>query len=302
MDHQLLVFMKVVEKANFSHAAKELHMTQPAVSQSIQILEKKYDTQLLERNNKRVALTKAGEIVYYHGKEIVSLYNRMNELIYELLEKAEGQIAVGASYTFGEYVLPKILASLKKKYPLIKPKITIDNTAEICEMVANQQMDIGIVEGNVDRQKIIITETIAKDYMYIITGKNHPFTKKKEITVKDLANEMWIVREDGSGTREATEKLFKMLNFRPGQLMECGSTQIIKEAVEAGLGISLLSRWAIKKEEQLKSLCLLNVHGLPLERDFSIIIRNSKFQTKATQLFIETLRNDHNHINNNAHT
>ena len=148
MDQHLQVFVTVAEKQNFSRAAEELHMTQPAVSQYIRVLEDNLGVRLLERTSKFVRLNKAGEIVYHHAKEINSLYTRMQHLVDDLTNHASGPLSIGASYTFGEYILPHIIAEVKAKYPKIEPEVQIGNTAKIADSVLRHQLDIGIVEGH----------------------------------------------------------------------------------------------------------------------------------------------------------
>ncbi|RUL49037.1 LysR family transcriptional regulator [Lysinibacillus antri] len=289
MEQQLLVFVTVVDKQNFSRAAEALHMTQPAVSQYIQMLERNVGTKLLNRNNKYVRLNKAGEIVYHHAKEILGLYTKMKNLVDDLTNTATGELSIGASYTFGEYVLPHIIARLREQFPLIKPTITIGNTHEIEELVNSNQIDLGIVEGEIKSKKLYI-EDIAEDFMYIIVSAKHPFIKQEDLTLKALQEETWIVREQGSGTREATEGMFGKFQFSPKDMMEFGSTQIIKESVEAGLGVSLLSHWVIHKELKLQKLNILKIKGLPVIRKFSLVTPSTKFQTKASEIFIKLLR------------
>ncbi|MBT2655932.1 LysR family transcriptional regulator [Bacillus sp. ISL-18] len=289
MDQHLLVFVTVVEKQNFSRAAEALHMTQPAVSQYIQTLERTVGTKLLNRSNKYVRLNKAGEIVYHHAREILGLYTKMQNLIDDLTNTATGGLSIGASYTFGEYVLPHIIARLRQHFPLIKPTITIGNTHEIEELVNNNQIDLGIVEGELKSKKHHI-EAISEDFMYIIVSAKHPLTKQKNLELTDLQEETWIVREQGSGTREATEGMFKDFQFNPKDIMEFGSTQIIKESVEAGLGVSLLSHWAIHKELKLQKLYTLKIKGFPIIRKFLLVTPSTKFQTRASEIFINLLR------------
>ncbi len=169
MDQQLAVFVTVAEKQNFSRAAEELHMTQPAVSQYIQALERAMGTKLLERSNKYVHLNKAGEIVYHHAKEILGLYGKMHYLIDDLTNNPNGLLSIGASYSFGEYVLPHLIADMQEKYPLIKPAITIGNTKEIAELVLGHQLDVGIVEGQY-KEKNLKIEPFAIDKMSIIAS------------------------------------------------------------------------------------------------------------------------------------
>lgn len=290
MDQMLAVFVTVVERENFTRAAEELHMTQPAVSQYIQTLERTLGTKLLDRSNKYVRLNKAGEIVYHHAREILGLYTRMQCLVDDLMHTASGSINIGASYTFGEYVLPRLIAHLRKQFPGIQPSITIGNTKEIAELVAAHQLDLGVVEGEFTHEKLEI-EPLAEDSMVVIVSADHPLLRQDQWTIADLAEETWIIREQGSGTREAAEKMFAEFQFFPGSIMEFGSTQIIKESVEAGIGISLLSSWAIRKELSLGTLRTIQIQGLPFARKFSVIKQAVPFQTKAMEIFLEILRN-----------
>ena len=288
MDHHLEVFVMVAEKKSFSRAAEELHLTQPAVSQYIRALEDSVGTRLLERTNKYVRLNQAGEIVFHHAKEILSFYTKMQSLVDDLTNKTSGPISIGSSFTFGEYILPRIIARLQNYYPEISPTITIHNTKEIIDLVTNHQLDIGIIEGLYKGDKLV-TEIVAEDHMVVVASPNHRLMKKKrEITISELEEETWIVREKGSGTREATENLFRIYEMLPKKLMEFGSTQLIKESVESGLGITLLSRWAIEKELHNHYIEVIKVKGLPFKRNFSIVT-NTTFQTKVLKTFIETL-------------
>lgn len=290
MEQYLQVFVTVAEKQNFSRAAEEMHMTQPAVSQYIQTLESNTGARLLERTNKYVRLTKAGSIVYYHAKEVLGLYTNMQNLVDDLVNKANGPLSIGASYTFGEYVLPWIVANLLERYPAIQPEVTIGNTAEISKLVATHQIDVGIVEGHFDEPSLQ-TETFAEDEMAVVASPDHALSGKKRIDIQELKNETWIVREKGSGTREANEKLFQQFAFTPARLINFGSTQPIKEAVGAGLGVSMLSQWAIQKEIRNRDLMIINIEGLPFYRRFSVVT-NSPFQTKAQEVFISLLRDN----------
>lgn len=291
MDQALLVFITVAEKKNFTRAAEELHMTQPAVSQYIQLLERNAGTKLLDRSSKHVQLNKAGEIVYHHAKEIVGLYSRMQYLVHDLLHKATGPLAIGASYTFGEYVLPRIIARLQEQYPLIQPAITIGNTKDISEGVAGSELEIGIVEGEFRHEKLHI-EPFAEDLMDVMVSSTHELARQEPVEITDLAEETWIVRESGSGTRDAVELMFARLGFRPRSFMEFGSNQLIKESVEAGLGITLLSRWAVRKEIALGTLKRLHVQGTPVARRFYLITPATKFHTRAADVFRELLLQD----------
>lgn len=289
MDRHLDVFIKVVEKQNFSKAGEELHMTQPAVSQYIKALEESLGTRLLERNNRYVYMNQAGEIVYRYAQEILALYTKMQTSLDELTNHARGPISIGASYTFGEYILPRVIAKLRKNYPQIVPSVKIQNTQQIIELVASHQIDLGIIEGNFDNEKLY-TKVISDDEMFLVTSPNYPFTvdTTQISSITALKDEMWILREKGSGTRQAAEKLFDMYNFSPKKIMELGSTQLIKEAVKEGLGISLLSKWAIADEQNLGNISTIRVLEMPFKRTFSIVT-HTLYQTKTVKTFIELL-------------
>lgn len=289
MDQQLQVFIKVVERQNFSRAADDLSMTQPAVSQYIKTFEENIGAKLLERTNKYVRLTKAGEIVYLHAKKIVGLHTRMQTLVDDLINHASGPLSIGASFTFGEYVLPHIIAKMQKSSPDIQPSITIGNTKEIANYIVHHQLDVGIIEGHLPKDWPLHLEEFAKDYMVVVASPNHPLAMENELReMSDLTKERWVLREMGSGTREAANIVFESHQIKPDPIMNFGSTQAVKEAVGAGLGISLLSIWAIQRELRHGDLCIIHVDGLPFTRNFSIITASS-FQTKAQQTFIDFL-------------
>lgn len=288
MDQLLEVFVTVAEKKNFSRAAEELHMTQPAVSQHIQAFERDIGTRLLDRTNKYVKLNKAGEIVYDHAVEILGLYTKMQRLVDDLTNKTSGPLTIGASYTFGEYILPYVIADMLEQYPLVTPSISIGNTRDIAESVLKHQLDVGIVEGDFRHHQLMI-EPFAKDIMHIVTAPTHKLAKLTKVTPADLAQETWIVREEGSGTRTAADKMLDSLDISPEKMMEFGSLQIIKESVEAGLGVSLLSKWAIRKELSMDTLKIIDVNGLPFTRTFSIVT-SSPYRTKALDTFLQFVR------------
>ncbi|WP_347861096.1 LysR family transcriptional regulator [Salimicrobium sp. PL1-032A] len=285
MDQQLEVFATVAETKNFSRAAERLHMTQPAVSQYIKSLEKSMNARLFDRSNKYVRLTKAGEVVYHHAKEIIGLYTNMHALVDDLTNHASGLITIGASYTYGEYILPGVLKELKQEAPDVTPAVTIGNTKEIMKLVADYELDVGIIEGDVTHDNLSI-EPFETDAMYVIASTEHPLMAEDHCNPEELEKEVWIIREEGSGTRKMTENFFESVGIVPEKTLEFGSTQLIKESVEAGIGISFLSYWTFRKERSAGEICILNMKESPLERNFSIVSR-SLFRSKAMEVFLE---------------
>jgi LysR family transcriptional regulator, transcriptional activator of the cysJI operon len=285
MDLQLLAFVTVAEEKNFTRAAEKLRISQPAISQHIQALEQKLDVKLLDRTNKYVRLNKAGELVYHHAKDILGLYSQMDRLVQDLKEDASGPLSIGASFTFGEYVLPHIIAGFRNSYPKIMPAISIGNTHTVVGKVAQGELDIGIIEGHVIDKNGIDVEPLSDDIVVVVASSRHPLFKSGVVTSSQLAEEPWIVREIGSGTREITDVVLKTYDIHPSTMVEYGSTQVIKESVEAGLGIALLSKWVVRKELMWGTLREISLTDSPIKRQFSVVMRKSDFQTKATRLF-----------------
>ncbi|MFD1849048.1 LysR family transcriptional regulator [Oceanobacillus bengalensis] len=281
MDQHLNVFIQVVENRNFSRAAEALHMSQPAVSQYIQSLEKELGTKLLERTNKYVEVNKAGNIVYQYAKKISRNYEQMRVLVSDLKNKPSGELKIGASYTIGEYLLPQILAQLQFQYPDIIPIVSIGNTEDIGKKLIQHEIDIGLIEGEFSHPQIQAKD-FWTDEMYIISSSRQPLLIR---TYKDLEKQTWIIREEGSGTRKMLERFFESYHISPARLITLGSTQIIKEGVESGLGISLLSDLTFKKELELDRIVKLDVEGTPIRRQFFIIKNHHEFHSKAFQVF-----------------
>lgn len=283
MYQHLIVFIEVVERKNFTRAAEALHMTQPAVSQYISAFEKEIGSQLIERTNKSVELNKAGEMVYVYAKSIIKEYEQMKLLISDMKSEPSGKLQIGASYTIGEYYLPKLLAKLQAQYPSIIPYVTIGNTDYISSKLLQREIDIGLIEGDFFHNQLQI-HPFAIDEMYLI-GSRKEFIFKEKLTHRELENQTWIIREEGSGTRKMLEDYLKVNEIEPKRMITLGSTQTIKEGVESGLGISLLSQLTFQKELELHRVIKLSTPGIPIKRRFSVITNKQDFQPKALQVF-----------------
>ncbi len=293
ISHQhLQIFVAVVEQRSFSRAATHLHLTQPAITLHIQALERDVGTLLLERTNRFVRLTKAGEIVFDHATRILSIQTQMRRCLDDLLLEVSGPLSIGASFTFGEYALPHLLASFCGLHPQVRPSVMIANTAQIAELIANNQLDVGLVEGEVHLAHVL-SEPVSEDTLVVVAPSNFHLAAKTltaELQPVSLAKERWIVREPGSGTRAASDRFFSQVSLIINDPLELGSTQMIKEAVEAGLGIALLSRWAIRKELALDTLRELPVVGLPITRQLSMLTPATTFRTKVLDEFEAFMR------------
>ncbi len=289
MDHTLRVFAILVEEKSFSRAAERLHLTQPAVTQQIRHLETHLGAQLVERGHRMFRLTQAGEVVYDHAQQILSLYGRMERWVHEMMQEAKGWIHVGASYTYGEYLLPAKIASFRQQYPQVELEIFIGNSREVLEGVKRGGMELGVVEIPVTDATDIQIHPISQDTLHVIASNNHPFAARKRVTAKDLAKETWLVREIGSGTRDMSDQLFTRLKIVPERMMVFGSTQGIKEGVMAGMGISLLSECTFRKELSLQTVKVLEIPNPPMKRTFSLVLPQTNFRPFAVMKLLEHL-------------
>lgn len=290
LDYHLLTFVTVAEKLNFTRAAESLHITQSAVTLSIKALEKKYNITFLDRTNKYVRLTKAGELFYFHAKKILSEYNEVNNLIDHLSETTNRPLSIGSSFTFGEYLLPKVIADyikMDKKHE--NPMISIRNSHRIIDQLLLGEIDLGIIDSHLKTHPHLTITPFKEDELVVIVSKNHRFSGLSSIELKYLYDETWILREDGSGTREVVNQFFQNQDFAPPTIRSFGSTQIIKESVEADLGISIVSKYAIQKEIYMETLSVLRIKNEPITRYFSYIVPEFSFKQHAVSPLINEL-------------
>ncbi len=292
-DHKLKVFCTVAETRSFSKASEIIHLTQPAVSLQIQALEELYETKLFDRSSSTVSLTPAGEILYRYAKEILALYAAAEKNIGELTGLVKGSISVGASTTIGNYLLPNVLADFRRTHPKIKVHLFVGNTKRIVEYLNSGNIDFGIVEGDIARQKLIVEKLIV-DELVVIVPPLHPWAKKKEVSIYEVIKEPFILREEGSGTRQIIEKYLNKHGISTHEMkasMMLGSTVAIKGAVESGVGVSIVSRWAARKESKYGTIKMLSIKEEKLLREFALIYQKNSIASHAVDEFLSYVKN-----------
>jgi DNA-binding transcriptional LysR family regulator len=290
-DHKLKVFCTVAETKSFSKTSEIIHLTQPAVSLQIQALEEIYETKLFDRSSSTVSLTPAGEVLYKYAKEILALYATAEKVIGKLIGLVKGSITIGAGSNIGNYLLPSVITDFKNANPKIKIHLQVGNTKRVVELLNSGTIDLGLVEGDVVRQKMIVKKLIS-DELLVIVPPHHPWAKRKEISTSDLTKEPFIFREAGSGTRQIIEKFLARHGITPHDMeisVVLGSTEAIKDAVESGLGISIISRWAARKESKYGTLRLLSLREEKIIRDFSLVINKNSVSSNALDEFLSLL-------------
>jgi DNA-binding transcriptional LysR family regulator len=291
-DRRLQVFYTVARLLSFTKAADALHMTQPAVTFQVRQLEEYFNTRLFDRTHNRVSLTEAGRNVYEYAERIFELYSEMENSVRELTGDVSGALTLGASTTIAEYMLPSLLGDFKRKYPEINIRLKVSNTEGIVSMVENNIIDLGVVEAPVANRNLLV-EVCRLDQLVLVVPPGHPLSGQSTANLEQILPHPFICREEGSGTREV------IVDYMSGQgvdknalgvCLELGSAEAIKGAVEAGMGLSILSLATVEKELALKRLVAIPL-APPLERPFSFVRQRQKFRLRAMEELLEFARN-----------
>ncbi|WP_433830610.1 LysR family transcriptional regulator [Flavobacterium anhuiense] len=295
MDFRLKVFYTVALRLNFTKAATELYITQPAVSKHIQELEETYKTKLFERNGSKIALTPAGKILLKYTKSIFDIYREIDFEMSSFNKERQGLLRLGASTTISQYIISPVLASFHQKQKDIKVNLLNGNTEQIENALINKEIEIGIVEGQSKNQSIKYIPFL-KDELVLVCNSKNPLVKQNEISVNDLKSMKFITRERGSGTLEVIEFALKKagLKFNDLQIeMQLGSTESIKSYLLNSDCFAFMSIHAVSKELKNKELIVLDVEELSIERYFYIITLQGKSDS-LTELFIQNLASHYN--------
>lgn len=242
----------------------------------------------MHRSPKHVKLTEAGEILYKRAKEILALYEEAKQSIFRLHNMVTGSLQVGASFTIGEYILPRLLAEFAAQHPQVEMDVTIGNTEEIIQGVKGNTLDLGLVEGHVATTDLIVIPFM-KDEMILIAAAGHPLSSIRIAETTLLQNQVWVLRESGSGTRAFSDQFIRHAGLVPKRSYVFNSSQGVKEAVAAGLGIAILSRWVVRKELESGEISEISIKGSRLDRDFSLIRNKDHAATMAVNVFIQKL-------------
>lgn len=288
----LQTFILIVEKKSLTKAARALHLTQPAVSKQLNSLERFYGTPLLNRTSRHMEVTEAGKIVYEYSQQILAKINESLADVQALEKDLHGNLVLGASTIPGEYILPAALGRFQTLHPQVKVKLEIADSTEIGQMILDGKIEAGTI-GITLENPVLRQEYLFKDELVVIAPRQHPLTKKKSITLEDFVEEPLIVREAGSGTRLAIENKLIEKGIAPDKLkirLELGSTEAVINAVAAGLGISLVSRFAVKSRANAGEIAVLNVRELPLERGLYFITRRDQVISPLVEAFYNFLK------------
>lgn len=272
MDFRLNVFISVARNLNFTKAAKELHISQPAISKHIHELESIYNIQLFERCGNKVILTSTGETFLKHAETIISNYKALQLEMNLITGNFIGELRVGASTTIAQYVLPPILASFINRFPDIRLYVLTGNSVQIEQALEEHKIDIGLVEGDSRKYNLKYTH-FTKDELVLVTHIQNKI--KDEITIEELSKLPLVLRESGSGTLEVIENALFSHKFKLSQmniLLQLGSTESIKLFLEnSPFVLAIISIAAVYKELVNNKLKIIEVIDLNLNREFSFV-------------------------------
>ena len=263
--HHLRVFAAVAEQRGFSRAAASLRISQPAVSKAVSLLERQVGVPLIERAGRESRLTAAGDRLAMRARELFGVETAAEEELRALRGLEEGSLRVGASTTIATYLLPPILARFHEAHPAIVLRVTSANTRDITRALLERRLDIALAEGPVEHPRIVARRW-QSDELVVIAPPGHRLVSRRTVAVRELAAERFVVRERGSGTREVAERALSKHGVRPPAALQLGSTEAVKQAVAAGLGLAIVSRYTVEDQLELGRIALVRLRGVGLGR------------------------------------
>lgn len=290
-ERRMRIFYEVSNVLNMTRVAEKMFISQSSISQAINELEQELGVKLFDRVSKKLYLTYEGQVFYNYVRRILNLYDESISAINDIKSSNGGKLKIGASNTVGVYMVPRIARAFLDIYENVEVSTTIGNTSDICNLILKNEIDFGLVEGKVKNDEII-ANSFFKDELVVIVPKNHRLANKRFITKEEIKNEKFIIREVGSGTRELIERKFKENDIEYNVFMELGNNEAIKNIVEAGIGISCISKQCLDHERIENRLKILNVTNLELSRDIYFIRHKDKNISTAMTNFMNILKID----------
>ncbi|MBW4618092.1 MAG: LysR family transcriptional regulator [Cyanosarcina radialis HA8281-LM2] len=287
---QLRILKAIAAEGSFKRAADSLYVSQPAVSLQVQNLERQLDVPLFDRGGRRAQLTEAGYLLLNYGEKILTLCQETCRALEDLQNLQGGTLIVGASQTTGTYLLPRMMGMFRQRYPDVAVQLHIHSTRRTAWSVANGQVDLAIIGGEVpaELQEALEITPYAEDELVLILPGDHPLAHLNTIQKEDLYKLQFITLDSQSTTRKSIDQVLSRCDIDIKRLkieMELNSIEAIKNAVQSGLGASFVSLAAIEKELQSNILHRAYIEGIEVKRMLSAIVNPNRYRSKAADAF-----------------
>jgi DNA-binding transcriptional LysR family regulator len=300
---QLRILKAVATEKNFTKAAEILYLSQPSLSKQIKTLENNLDILLLNRENNKISLTENGKVFLQYSERILALCEESCRALVDLKNGDRGNLTVGASQTIGTYLMPRVLALFAQNYPQIDLKVQVNSTRIIAKNIINREIDIAVVGGEIsdDLKKNLTIKPFVYDELSLIISKSHPFARKKTINKEDLYCLDFITLNPNSTIKKFIDNILIQNQIETKQLktiLQLNSIEGIKTAVSLGLGAAFVSSSAIEKEIQLKTIGIIKIEKIKINRKLSIISNPQCYKSKAFDFFYTELIRLKNKIEN----
>jgi DNA-binding transcriptional LysR family regulator len=300
---QLRILKAVATEKNFTKAAAVLYLSQPSLSKQIKMLEKNLDTLLINRERNKISLTESGKVLLQYSERILALCEESCRALIDLKNGDRGNLTVGASQTIGTYLMPRILALFAQNYPQIDLKVQVNSTRIIAKNIINREIDIAVVGGAIsdDLKKNLTIQPFVYDELSLIISKSHPFAKKEKINKEDLYCLDFITLNSNSTIKKFIDNILIQNQIETKQLktiLQLNSIEGIKTAVSLGLGAAFVSSSAIEKEIKLKTIGIIKIENIKINRKLSIISNPECYKSKAFEFFYNELTRLKNKIEN----
>ncbi len=280
---QLKVFEAVARHLNYTRAAEELHLTQPAVSMQVKQLEESLGVAFFEQLGKRIHLTEAGQELLGYARTITQQLDELEGVLNRMKGLGGGRLRISVATT-ANYFIPTVLGSFSRRYPDVTISLDVTNRETLLRQLTENTVDL-VVMGQPPAEADVEAQAFMDNPLVVVAPPDHPLAKKRMIPLARLQEETFLVRESGSGTRIAMERFFSERGMRLKTGMEVGSNEAIKQSVQAGLGLGLLSRATIEQELTLGRLAVLDVAEFPIMRHWFVVHRKGKRLSAAAEVF-----------------
>ncbi|MDH5425559.1 MAG: LysR family transcriptional regulator [Gammaproteobacteria bacterium] len=291
---QLKLFESVFRNGSYTRAAEELHLSQPAVSIQIKRLEEQAGLPLFELMGKKIFPTEAGKTIYKASCDILKSIEEVKNTIESIKGDVKGPLRLSV-VTTSKYFMPHLLGSFLNKYPDVEPKLVFTNRSKVIQRLQNNEDDF-VVMGQIPEDDKLETYPFLENILVPVAHPNHPLAGKKNISLKQLAEHRFLVREEGSGTRLVFDRLLKKNELVIEPYMQLGSSEALKQAVMAGLGLAILSLHSLRLELAANKLVVLDVEGFPIKRRWFAVHLKGKQLSLVSRTFLDYILEQSKHI------